>query len=374
MFDAARRGGRLGALDWACRAAAFAGALEGGLEPPLTLFVNVEPEALDMPCPEHFARLQERAGERLRIVLEITERALTARPAELLHAIARVRGAGWGIALDDVGADTRSLALMPLLRPEVVKLDLRLVQTQPSTEIAEIVNTVNAERERTGAVVLAEGIETEAHLVTARALGATLAQGWLFGRPGRLPIAAVGGRAPDRALGSIDRPAESAARTPYDAVAGTRETRLADKRLLLSISLRLEQQAAALGETAVILSAFQSAERFTAATQRRYTMLAGDTAFVAALGVGMEREPAPGVRGAALDPDDPLLGEWSVIVLGPHFAAALVAQDLDDDGPEMERRFEFALTYDRALVIEAANTLMRRVIPLGVAPVPAPAP
>ncbi len=46
---------------------------------------------------------------------------------------------------------------------------------------------VNAEAERSGAIVLAEGIETAQHLRTARAFGATLGQGWLFGRPGPLP-------------------------------------------------------------------------------------------------------------------------------------------------------------------------------------------
>jgi DICT domain-containing protein len=146
-----------------------------------------------------------------------------------------------------------------------------------------------------------------------------------------------------------------------------RATRRADKRLLLSISLHLEHQAAALGETGVILSAFQGAERFTPLTRRRYTLLGADAAFVAALGVGMDPEPAPGVRGAALAPDDPLLREWSVVVLGPHFAGALVAVDLGDAGAEMERRFDFALTYDRGLVIEAANALMARVLPLGAA-------
>ena len=61
---------------------------------------------------------------------------------------------------------------MPLLRPDVVKLDLRLVQDRPGPAVAEIMNAVNAYAERTGALVLAEGIETEQHLVQARALGA----------------------------------------------------------------------------------------------------------------------------------------------------------------------------------------------------------
>ena len=78
----------------------------------------------------------------------------------------------------------------------------------------------------------------------------------------------------------------------------------------------------------------------------------------------MAVEPAPGVRGAALDPDDPLYGEWTVVVLGPHFAAALCAKDRFETGPRLERLFDFALTYDRDLVIEAAAALMRRVQPL----------
>jgi EAL domain-containing protein (putative c-di-GMP-specific phosphodiesterase class I) len=59
----------------------------------------------------------------------------------------------------------------------VIKLDLRLVQGQPSPEQAAIVSAVAAERERTGAAILAEGIETEEHLLVARSLGATLGQG-----------------------------------------------------------------------------------------------------------------------------------------------------------------------------------------------------
>jgi DICT domain-containing protein len=75
----------------------------------------------------------------------------------------------------------------------------------------------------------------------------------------------------------------------------------------------------------------------------------------------MPARPALGVRGARLDPDDPLRGEWSVVVLGPHFAGALVAVDLGDDGPDMGRRFDYTLTYDRDAVVEAARTLTRRV-------------
>ena len=156
------------------------------------------------------------------------------------------------------------------------------------------------------------------------------------------------------------------ARTPYEAVATSCEVRPASKRLLLSTSMHLEHQAGRVGEGAVVLSAFQHAERFTPQTYARYTSLASHASMVAAFGVAMDSHPAPGVRGADIGADDPLVGEWSVVVLGPHFAGALVAIDLGDDGPDMERRFDYAVTYDRDLVVEAAATLARKIAPLGL--------
>ncbi|WP_345301113.1 DICT sensory domain-containing protein [Dactylosporangium matsuzakiense] len=69
------------------------------------------------------------------------------------------------------------------------------------------------------------------------------------------------------------------------------------------------------------------------------------------------------VRGIALAADDPLRGEWNVIVVGPHFAGALVARDLADTGPDMHRRFTYALTYDRGLVLDAARALLQWIVP-----------
>lgn len=46
-----------------------------------------------------------------------------------------------------------------------------------------------------------------------------------------------------------------------------------------------------------------------------------------------------------------------------HFSAVLLARDLGDDGPDMERRFAFALTYERETVVRAARALLSRVAP-----------
>jgi diguanylate cyclase (GGDEF)-like protein/PAS domain S-box-containing protein len=358
LFATAAAAGRTVELDWACRIAAVRGALEAGLGQEASLLINVEPEAVGAPCPDHHLELWGRAQRELDLVIEITERALTDRPAELAQAVAEHRGAGRGVALDDIGADVRSLALLPLVEPDLVKLDLRLVQDRPSTDQAAIVSAVAAECERTGAAVLAEGIETDAHVAVARALGATLGQGWLWGRPGPLPTVACDGRIVRRALA-----APAVGRTPFQVVAEVVRTGEASKRVLLPMSHHLEAQALRIGEGAVILSAFQEAKNFTKATVRRYETLARGASLVAAFGVGLGDTPAHGVRGAALDPDDELTGEWSVVVIGPHFAGALVGRDLGDTGPDRDRRFVFATTYDRALVLQAARTLMARIAP-----------
>jgi len=109
------------------------------------------------------------------------------------------------------------------------------------------------------------------------------------------------------------------------------------------------------------MSTFQERRYFTAETAQRYSELAADAALVAAVGVGMDAEPAPGVRGLHIEADESLRGEWNVIVLGPHFGAAFVARDLGDDLPDRDRRFDFALTHDRDLVTEAARAMMRRL-------------
>ena len=125
------------------------------------------------------------------MVIEITEQALIANPDSLLHALTRFRDQGWGVAIDDVGADSRSLALMPLLYPDVIKLDLRRLSERDPADVARIVGAVGAESERRQALVLAEGIDSEEQLAAARAFGATLGQGYLLGEPAPLPGAAA---------------------------------------------------------------------------------------------------------------------------------------------------------------------------------------
>ncbi len=363
LFAVARRAGRLAELDMLCRGRAVEAAHAAGMSGPLALFVNVEPLTVATQLIP-FAATSALAARGVRIVAELTERDLTADPARLFSFADQVRAHGFHIALDDVGADPASLALMPFLRPEVVKLDLRLVQAHPGPEVAEIMSAVAAYAEHSEALVLAEGVENAEHLAAARSLGATLGQGYWFGPA--MPASELPGIRPPRLVPPWRRPATRVPRgSPFATVARVRTPRRATAPLLLSVSHFLEGQAAEMGELAVVVSAFERAAAFTPATRRRYRALARSAAFVGALGVGMPAEPEPGVRGADLSPGDPVCREWDVAVVGPHFAAALVARDLGDGtAADPDRTFDYVLTHDRPLVLDVARSLLARTVPL----------
>ncbi len=364
LFAAARQCGCLNELDLACQDTALQTAFRAGLTGPWTVFINVEPEAArdSLRAPGDFPAGQggqPAPGARLRVIAELTERSLTADPPELLNLVARVRSRGWGIAVDDVGADRNSLALLPFVRPDVIKLDLSLIQQRPSAEIAEIFSAVNAEAERSGAAVLAEGIESRDHLNTALSLGATLGQGWLFGRSGPPPDSAPPPL--DGMIPAIRHDPDFSAESPFALTAAAVPPRLARKDLLIEISKHLERQAMHSGEATAVLASFQDAEFFTPATRRRYARLAQRAAFVGVVGREMPLAPMPGIRGGQLSPADPFLLEWDIAVIGPHFASCLTARDLGDTGPDLQRRFEFVLSHNRELAIKAATAVLSRV-------------
>lgn len=356
LLDAARARGRLVDLERASLRASVADAGRMSRGRPTTLFVNVEPSTLTAN-PDVI--LQEVAGRaaNVQVVVEITERALAADLAGVLAGTERLRAAGCAIALDDVGVRPESLAFIPLLRPEVVKLDLGLLRSVSDVDTLTVAGAVRAYAEESGAEVVAEGVETPADLIRARVLGATLGQGWLWGR-GKPAIGPTTFR-PERFAAKPLGPSLQA--SPFQLFEAARRVRRAPKRLLLPLSQTIEVMALQARVPPVLLAGFEQAKFFTPATARRFTELAARLPFVGALGVGMPAVPAPGVRGAALALQDPLATEWTVVVLGAHKAAAVVARDLGDDGPDSHREFEFVVSYDRALVTAAAHSLVGRL-------------
>jgi EAL domain-containing protein (putative c-di-GMP-specific phosphodiesterase class I) len=120
------------------------------------------------------------------VVLEVTEHAPIDSYAGLSDALTGLRG-HVRIAVDDAGAGYAGLQHILEIRPDIVKLDISLVRDLDTDPVrrALISGMVSFARDA-GFVLLAEGIETESELVALRALGVSLGQGYLLGRPARI--------------------------------------------------------------------------------------------------------------------------------------------------------------------------------------------
>ena len=247
-----------------------------------------------------------------------------------------------------------------------------VTQDTPTEDLAEVINAVNAEAERSNLTILSEGIETQQHEETSLAFGATLGQGWLYGKPGPLPDPLPEATRQVQLLGRK----LGARQARVSRIVGTMQSiRRGNKPILHSMSKHLETEARRLGETCVVLAMFEDAQFFTGRTSARYEELARDTAFVGVIGAGMPSEPAPGVRSANIDANDELFDQWGVCIISPHFAAAFIGRPRGDRNvPDAERQYDFALTYNRENVVETARNMMSKITPhvasetLGTAP------
>ncbi|HEY0215877.1 MAG TPA: EAL domain-containing protein [Cellulomonas sp.] len=360
LLDAAERAGLLCELETASMTAALTDAARTAGGAPHTLFLNIEPRTLSRHLPSVLATIATRAPG-VRVVVEITERALAHDPKGILDAADRLREAGCAIALDDVGAEPASLAFLALLAPEVIKLDLALLRTLEDPATITVAGAVRARAEATGARVVAEGIETRDDLTRALVLGADLGQGWYLGRPHR-PVPEG-----ERHTARIPHtePGPSIGATPFEVVAARRAVRPAPKHLLMPLSRTIEATGVSGRVPPLVLGSFQDARFFHGRTARRYSLLAERLPFVGGLGVGVPEELPDGVRWASVEPGDPLEREWAVVVLGAHESVALVGRELGAGRPgrDAAREFAFAVTHDQTLVTAAARSLLSRFRP-----------
>lgn len=153
--------------------------------------------------------------------------------------------------------------------------------------------------------MIAEGVESEEQAQYARALGATLGQGYLFGHPVAQPEIS---RIADIPLPIYTSSLPYAWRTPFELASAHGRVRRATIPLLAAISRELELQAAATSRTSLLISSFPGVDRWMSQMDEVYTELAADLAYAAVLGVGMPPEPSPGLKGINVYEDDPVSG------------------------------------------------------------------
>jgi EAL domain-containing protein (putative c-di-GMP-specific phosphodiesterase class I) len=357
MLSAARDVGRLGELDWLCRVTAMRDAAAAKLPQSVAWFINVEPAGLRTACPDHLRATFDHSRAHLHVILEVPEREVEVHVADLLSATDEARRDSWGVALDDVGAEEGSLALLSLLQPDVVKLDMSLLRQVPAGASVEVVGAVHAYAESTGSVILAEGIETTEQERLARALGASYGQGYLYGRPGRLPPRLPQPRNPvplrpgPEACGEI---------SPFDAAASYVSPKRSSATHLMPFLTHMLEHCGRATEAAVLLAVFDDEDHYRARADA-YDRFAEDNAFTVCLvpGTDIVRDE-PRFHIASPPAGSPLASEWGVIVLAPHFSAALLLRHVG--GPtEVPSQLDYVFTHDRRAVVAAARAFVHHM-------------
>jgi EAL domain-containing protein (putative c-di-GMP-specific phosphodiesterase class I) len=161
-------------------------------ERDLSLALNFSLDVLLVPeAMERLDARREEAGlDAGRIIIELTESRPVADLAGLRSATERLREAGYGLAIDDVGPAVPHHEAMLDLPFTAMKLDKTIVQQSGTCQEALdfLVRVIRSAKSR-GLVVIAEGVEDVGTWKRMRQLGADDAQGFLVSRP--LPPAAL---------------------------------------------------------------------------------------------------------------------------------------------------------------------------------------
>lgn len=177
-------------LDRLCRAKALQGfsALHKQ-QRELVLTLNVDVSLLDTGAAgsDYLVKQAREAGvDPNNIVIEIIE-ANVRDTAALLDFTQRYRQAGFLIALDDVGAGHSNMERIAWIKPDIIKLDRSLIsEIQCEFYKLEVTKSLVGLGQRLGAMVVAEGVESEAEALVCLELGVDVFQGYHFSRPGLL--------------------------------------------------------------------------------------------------------------------------------------------------------------------------------------------
>jgi EAL domain-containing protein (putative c-di-GMP-specific phosphodiesterase class I) len=119
------------------------------------------------------------------LIVEITEETLVHSEMDLAEAIEPLRERGALLAVDDMGAGYSGLRQITTVRPGYLKLDRSLIRgIDKDSERAALVGALAGYSAQVGCLLVAEGVEREAELLTVRELGVTLVQGFYLSRPG----------------------------------------------------------------------------------------------------------------------------------------------------------------------------------------------
>jgi EAL domain-containing protein (putative c-di-GMP-specific phosphodiesterase class I) len=186
LFSMAAAEGLTLEMEKLCRITAIRTFAELEKHEELILFLNFDASALeqDPQCLEVLLnQLRDVNLSPRNVAVEILESAFedTAALRRLMQAF---RTQGFLLVLDDVGTGHSNLDRIPMIKPDILKLDRSLINgIDNDYHRQETFKSLVQLTRRIGALVVAEGVETQQQAITALELGADLLQGFFLGRP-----------------------------------------------------------------------------------------------------------------------------------------------------------------------------------------------
>lgn len=156
-----------------------------GFPAGVRIFVNLEPHILQsgefVNLPLFLAIDRIDPG---RIVIELTERHYVQNAKELKKNVNFIRSLGFKIALDDIQRTFADLNSIAQFLPDFMKINQKLTQKLAEQESSrEFLSLLKKTAQKTFALIIAEGIESQDEARTISEMGVGFGQGYFFGRP-----------------------------------------------------------------------------------------------------------------------------------------------------------------------------------------------
>ena len=193
LFNTARKYGMVVELEYLARREVLQSFYN--LNTAGKVFLNISPDVL---MSKH-----SRVGETLKyieeiglmpqqVVIELTENAPATDYQLLREATRHYRAMGFEIAIDDLGEGFSSLRMWSELRPDYVKIDQHFIHGINNDPLKlQFVRSIQEIARKSGARIVAEGIESEQELIAIREIGIALGQGYHIARPQHQPVTEV---------------------------------------------------------------------------------------------------------------------------------------------------------------------------------------
>jgi EAL domain-containing protein (putative c-di-GMP-specific phosphodiesterase class I)/FixJ family two-component response regulator len=152
----------------------------------LRMSINMSQKVLDdLELPSKLAACATSLGADLsKVMIEVTETALTSNLIQYMDILARLRMKGFGLSIDDFGTGYSSLQQLIRVPFSELKIDGGFVQKMTTDKECFTITKVSIKlAHELGICVVAEGIEREEEWNILKQLGCDEGQGYWIGRP-----------------------------------------------------------------------------------------------------------------------------------------------------------------------------------------------